>query len=114
MAGVIAGWSGVDPTTTVDVTGSATNVSGTAQTAGSVTTTGGYRLQVVVFGVRAAASSTPPSGFTERADTNSTGVSGVGVSIVDRSRPTAVATGASTATASWLVLARMSRSGYGR
>ena len=100
MAGVIAAWSGVDPTTTVDVTGSATNVSGTAQTAGSVTTTGGYRLQVVVFGVRAAASSTPPAGFTERADVNSTGVSGVGVSLVDRSRPTPGATGTAVATAS--------------
>ena len=101
---------GVDPTTTVDVTGSATNVSGTAHTAGSVTAAGGCRQQVIVFGAGAAASSTPPAGFSERADTNSTCAPAVGVSIVDRSG----AAGTSTATASTAVLARMSRSGYVR
>ena len=69
-------------------------------TRASVTITGGYRLHVVVFGVGAAVSSSPPAGLNERADVNSTGVSGVGVSIVDRSRPTAGATGTSVASAS--------------
>ncbi len=94
----LAAYTGVDPTTPVEVFGSGTNASVTAQLAPSVTTLSANAQVIRVWGVKKETTLTPPAGVTERADTTSTGTGSVTVAIGDAAQPAVGASGTATAT----------------
>jgi RHS repeat-associated protein len=94
----VSAYTGVDPTTPVEVFGSGTNASLLAQLAPSVTTLSANAQVVRVWGVKKETTLSPPAGVTERADTSSTGTGSVTVAIGDVAQPAVGASGTATAT----------------
>ena len=91
-------WSGVDPTTPVEASAVATMASGTTHTAPSVTSLGGYRQIVNVFGVAASTSLTPAAGSTELVDVKTTVAPSVTLEMSTKNLDVAGAAGTTTNT----------------
>ena len=99
--GIISTYSGVDPTTPIDVENGQTTANSTTHATPTVTTTGASRLLVTIHVIHAVATWTPPAGMTERVDfsNNGSGQAVESVELSDVLQPVAGATGAKTATA---------------
>jgi hypothetical protein len=67
-AGGIVAYSGVDPTSPIDVHGGVVNASSTSITAPSITTTGADRMLVGLFGIPQLTTVAPPAAMSERYD----------------------------------------------
>jgi hypothetical protein len=99
-SGVISSYSGVDPTTPVDVNGGQANASSTTITAPSVTTTGTDDLLVGFFGVANGGTVTAVSPLTDRTYSAATGASNLtAIRGADEYALNAGSTGTRTATA---------------
>ena len=101
VAGAIAAYSGVSPTTPVEASGARTNTSSTSITAPSTTSTVPGSMLVGVFGIATNATMTPAATMTERADIK-TGAAAkkVALELADDTLETPGATGLRVATAS--------------
>jgi RHS repeat-associated protein len=101
VVGSISTYTGVDTANPVDGAGGANSgTSSTAISAPSVTTTTSNTRVIAVWGVRGATTFTPVTPVLERTDIATTGSFPMSMSLGDRARSTAGATGTSDATAS--------------
>ncbi len=99
-AGSMTAYTGVDPTAPVEANAGANSATAaTVLNAPSVTTLSNHRTIVAVYGTRVAATFTPGSGVTERADTATSGTPSVTASVADRNLAATGASGTTTATA---------------
>ena len=97
--GGIVGYTGVDTTTPIDVSGGQANASSTSVTAPSVTTTVANTQLVAFFGTANDTTFSAASGMTERYDTDADGSSQVAGAADDVAQAAAGASGTKVATA---------------